>query len=327
MLAHRLSRLTAAVAAVLVLALSPMALVRATHDPQVADVVAVATSSTYNMTCKPSSTQVDCSAFDFDGTWTESATIRPGSGDLTSLYTLAAVSPQWGAPLYSSFRTWITDLQAVPCNGVSRSLTAFVASVGNLTSDGTVTPLTIAGECNLTGGLNVVRNVDGIPTEYDYWVNSTVIPPPTPTPSPTPTPTPTPTPSATPSPTPSATPGTGSPSSLASASASNTVAASQATRSSPPTAPSDTPEQGIGAGTGTPSEPSAGAGLPAGDQGWTAGVPSPDKVSTKPIDLASSLALALLLIFVMAFPGELFNDTFQANYDEIAGWFGWKKKS
>jgi uncharacterized membrane protein YagU involved in acid resistance len=42
--------------------------------------------------------------------------------------------------------------------------------------------------------------------------------------------------------------------------------------------------------------------------------------------VASSLAIALLLMFLMAFPGELFNDTFQANYDEIAGWLGWKKK-
>lgn len=40
----------------------------------------------------------------------------------------------------------------MPCNGISRVLTAFVASVGNLTTDGTVTPLTITSECNLTGG-------------------------------------------------------------------------------------------------------------------------------------------------------------------------------
>lgn len=64
-----------------------------------------------------------------------------------------------------------------------------------------------------------------------------------------------------------------------------------------------------------------------GGEGWAAGVPSPDKVSTKPIDVGGSLALAILLMLLMAFPGELFNNTFQANYDEIAGWFGWKKKS
>ena len=50
-------------------------------------------------------------------------------------------------------------------------------------------------------------------------------------------------------------------------------------------------------------------------------------MSTKPGDVASSLGLAILLILVMAFPGELFNNTVQANYEEIAGWFGGKKES
>ena len=81
----------------------------------------------------------------------------------------------------------------------------------------------------------------------------------------------------------------------------------------------------MGGGTGTPAEPSSGAGALTDD--WSAEVPSPDKVSTKPGDVASSLGLAILLILVMAFPGELFNNTVQANYEEIAGWFGGKKES
>jgi hypothetical protein len=88
--------------------------------------------------------------------------------------------------------------------------------------------------------------------------------------------------------------------------------------------PSSKPEQGVGGGVGSPSQPSGGLGAPAGD--WSDEVPSPDEVSTKPGDIASSLALAILLMLVMAFPGELFNNTVQANYPEIAGWFG-KKKS
>jgi len=75
---------------------------------------------------------------------------------------------------------------------------------------------------------------------------------------------------------------------------------------------------------GTPAEPSPGSALV---RDWSNEVPSPDKVSTKPGDVASSLALAILLMLVMAFPGELFNNTVQANYAEIAGWFGKKESS
>lgn len=36
--------------------------------------------------------------------------------------------------------------------------------------------------------------------------------------------------------------------------------------------------------------------------------------------VGASALLALLLLLVMAFPGELFNSTVESNYDEIAGW-------
>jgi hypothetical protein len=347
MRARRLSRPIATIVALLVLALSPMAVVRATHDPQSGDIITLATG-TWGMSCAGTSSQVLCDAYDIDGTWHTHAAITPGSGDLASLRTDAWVEI---TPLDSYFQGWMSSLQQAACAPdriTAGTVSNFVATVGALTSAGNVNPVTISAECYLTGGLVFVPNIAGAP-QSDYWINALVIPPPTPTPSPTPTPTakatptpttsPTPTssptatptssptPSATPSPTPSPTPGTGTRSSAAFASSSETAEATETTRPSTPAASSGTPEQGIGGGTGTPSEPSAGSGLPAGDEGWTAEVPSPDKVSTKPIDLASSLALALLLMFAMAFPGELFNDTFQANYDEIAGWFGWKQKS
>jgi hypothetical protein len=314
--------------------LLPATAVLATHDPQVRDVVAVATNSTYNMSCTAGTSQVDCSAVDFDFTWTENATIKPGSGDLTSLYTLAALSAlSFQPPLPSSFRTWMTDLQAVPCNGISRSLTAFVASVGNLTTDGTVTPLTIAGECNLTGGLNVLRNSDGFPTEYDYWINSTVIPTPTPTPTlaPTPTPKPTASPTATPRPTPTpqpTAPPTAKPtatpaseSASASASASTSASESASATEAPPATPAPTPEQSVEAIAFTPEPTIAGGAQDEGVGGWPGSVPSAGRVSTNLDDIGGSLLAALLLLVAMGFVGELFNDTFEGNYDRILGWW------
>jgi hypothetical protein len=44
------------------------------------------------------------------------------------------------------------------------------------------------------------------------------------------------------------------------------------------------------------------------------------EVSLEPATLAGSAALAILLLLFIAFTSELFNDTFEANYDEIAGW-------
>jgi outer membrane biogenesis lipoprotein LolB len=45
----------------LAIALLPATAVLATHDPQVSDVVKVATNSTYNMSCKAGASQVDSS--------------------------------------------------------------------------------------------------------------------------------------------------------------------------------------------------------------------------------------------------------------------------
>jgi hypothetical protein len=323
----------------LAVALLPTSIALGTHNPQVSDVVAVATSQIYNMSCKTGSTQVDCGAMDFDLTWTEVATIKPGSGNLTSVYTLAALGAlSFQPPLPSSFRTWMTDLQAVPCNGVSRLLTAFVGGVGNLTTDGTVTPLTITGECSLTGGLIVKRGVTGAPSEYDYWINSSVIAPPTPTPTPTPSPTPTPTPTPTVAPTPTQQPtatltpttrptATVKPTATAGATATATATATASgSASASPTvtataSPTATPEQTVAGITFTP-EPSSVPPAPAsGGADWAGSVPSASEVSTDVAKLAGSGLAALLLLLAMGFIGELFNNTFESNYDRIlAGW-------
>ena len=76
------------------------------------------------------------------------------------------------------------------------------------------------------------------------------------------------------------------------------------------------------AGIAFTPEPSPAA--PAGNiNGWAASIPSVGQVSTDPGTLASSAGLAMLLLLLMGFIGELFNNTFQTNYDRIIT--GWQK--
>ena len=329
---------------VVVLTAASALAVRATHMPQVADVVTIATNTTYNMSCQGSASQVLCDASDFDFTWDIHATIQPGAGDLTSTSTAANVHQ---APLDPYFQGWMRDMHVPACVTTRTGdamLSSFVSSVGSRTSAGNSSPITIPGECNLTGGLLVFLNSDGFVDHYQYWINSTVIPPPTPTPSPTPTPTPTPSPTptatpratasptATPKPTatPSATPkptatatataaasASASGSASASASASESASASQTATA----AASATAEQGV-EGITFSAEPSVPPGAPEhGVGGWPGSVPGAGDVSTKPVDLAGSAAAALLMLVAMGFIGELFNNTMESNYDRILAWW------
>lgn len=50
-------------------------------------------------------------------------------------------------------------------------------------------------------------------------------------------------------------------------------------------------------------------------------VPSPAAVSSDPIILLQSAVLALLLVVLMPFPGQLFNSTLEAHEDEVRHWF------
>jgi len=60
---------------------------------------------------------------------------------------------------------------------------------------------------------------------------------------------------------------------------------------------------------------------PAPEQPFAASVPAPAEVSTDPIVVLQSAALAALLVFLMPFPGQLFNSTLEAHEDEVRRWF------
>jgi len=303
-------------AILLAVSLLPALAVRATHSPTTEDVVAYA-QGTLAMECLHNGGEQDCSGVNPTTQGPRDAVITPATGPLQQVSTqVNAWFTDFGDEMQPDDQAWNAALHNVGCNNAN-GLASFMADLGSAASaDKTVGPKTV-GECSVKGTLFVTS----LRVPY-YVVTSTLLPSaftpkPTPTPKPTVKPTPRPTarptasPTATPSPTPIPTP-TPSPTPTASPTATPTAA--------PSFTASPTPEEIVAGATGSPGESPGGGG-------WQAEVPSPDRVSTKPIDVAGSLGLAVLLMLLMAFPGELFNDTFQANYDEIAGWFGWKKKS
>ncbi len=321
-----------ALALVLAIGILPVALVRAHHSALVQKVIDVA-QQVYGMKCGQGDGELLCDASDFDGTWHTHASIKPGSAaePLVSLYTIAAVRV---APLDSYFRGWHFDMHQVGCapdRTTAGQLNNFVATVGNMTSAGNAQPLTIAGECDLTGGLIEVVNQDGS-KEYRYWINAGVIVPPPPTPAPTPPPTPPatvtppPTPTASPTPKPTATSTakaapTATPNASASASPTPTGSPTASATRTPRPSPSATPEQTVAGITFAP-EPSAPRPDVAEDSiPWAASVHGLADVSIDPAAVGTSAALAVLLMLFMGFIGELFNNTVKANYDEIRGWW------
>ena len=73
----------------------------------------------------------------------------------------------------------------------------------------------------------------------------------------------------------------------------------------------------------TPSPTEGQPGPAGGAWGWGGSVPTAAQVSTNAASLGGSALAALLLLVMMAFIGELFNNTFEANYARITA--GWKK--
>jgi hypothetical protein len=318
--------LAAACTVVAALLLMPISLL-ASHEPTVEEVVVVATSEQWNMSCEFGSTFVDCTASDFDFTWFEDARIAPGSGPLGSLHTAVTVR---SAPLDPYFHGWHSALQDVACapdRVTAGQLSSFIQTVAERTAAGTDGPVTIGGECTVTGGLRVVFS-DSV-AEYTYWLQSSVILPPRPTPLPTVHLTPKPIDSPPPLPTTAPTAAT-TPTTTAVATTSPSPSSASPTPSPPlSTSPaaSSTPEQSVLAGNPSPTPSAQAAGAPsASDDGLlrpgalAASVAGPSEISLEPATLASSAGLAVVLLLFLGFTSELFNSTVESNYDEIAGW-------
>jgi hypothetical protein len=243
--------------------------------------------------------------------WT--ADIEPASGPVTRLTTAAT---QAVAPLDQRAVSMMEALHFPTCAD-RVAIEAFITKVGSLVDSGALGPETI-GSCTMTGDLVAA------PRSYVYTVTASVIP------SPTPTPTPSRTPSANPSPALQVTPRTlpsgspspsGMPSQSRSATSSPTVTPSQTPSASPATpSTSATPGGDVAGAEGTPAPSGGGTGARIAGRGFAASVAAPSEVRLDAASLGASALLAVILLLVMAFPGELFNSTIESNYDEIAGW-------
>ncbi|HXG25500.1 MAG TPA: FGLLP motif-containing membrane protein [Candidatus Binatia bacterium] len=279
----------------------------------------------YAMECDPpTATDVTCRRLAIEGVspFVLEVRVSPSSGQVTNVLTRAAITqavPATGTDDLT--RAWATDLLALAC-GDPKGVGAYVDSVHDLTKTGFGAPSVSIGICQFNGSFVESRATPG----GTWTVGAAVVQPqsPTPappTPAPTPKPTPKPTAKATLAPTPVATP---APSPTASPSPSPTLA------------PTDTPAPATPAATATlapaasvgPTEPPPASESPAAgptpdpsQPHWEDSVLAIGDVNADGGAVGGSLVLALLLLLMIGFVAELFNNTVENNYDEIAGWF------
>ena len=81
---------------------------------------------------------------------------------------------------------------------------------------------------------------------------------------------------------------------------------------SPTAAPAATPTAGS-------NEGGSGSDIKPGD--FVRSVPTPAQVSSEPLIIAQSLALAGLLVLLMPFPAQMFNSTLETHYATVRRWF------
>ena len=295
----------------------------------------------YLMTCLPTTTEVTCQrGVTRTSPFNIQARIEPGEGEETYLRTRAVFG---GTPpatgLDALTRQWMIDMHSLAC-GDPKGVADYVDAVGNYTKNSTA-PLQLIGECDFTGSFTA-GDIAAISTwtVESFW---RLPPPPSPTPVVTPGPTPipptpqatasaTPKPSvkpastATPAPTPPASP-SAAPSASAAPSESPSAAPSVAPAPTTTTAP--TPETTTATGGEATAEPSAGPTEPPAVgptpqpsfPTWVASVAAITDVSPDTGAIGGSLLLALLLLLLIGFAGELFNNTVEQNYSEISAWF------
>ena len=253
--------------------------------------------------------------------------IRPETGQEQELETTVQ-HLQGLTPLDPGSMDFMATMHVAAC-GAPNAVKTFVEDVGALGKPGSV-PARSIGTCRFSGGYELA--LEGAPF---YVVRSIYVEPPPPTPELTPEPTPKPTPKPTkkpPKPTPAstATPGptptqepTPSPTPVITAAPSATPVPTLATASGPPPV---VPTQEVAAEMDIPAEsdppPAAPVdGPPARPHTFAGSIVAVSEVNTEPVALGGSLLLALLLLLIVGFIGELFNNTVENNYDEIAGWF------
>jgi hypothetical protein len=306
------------------------------------------TQSTYGQTCADQATDVLCTGpVSRIHDWR--ARISPISGDVTDLFTGSVLFVK--GPLDTESRTWMADLHTTVC-GDAAGITAFIGKVATLPGPGTGVGPETHGICTISGDL-VLNTLD----RYDYRVTSNVKPAPTILPTPTTAPTAAPTPTASPKATPTATIVAGgtptpapshtalpSPTATVAPSASPTLVPSASATLAPsampppnleptpgpivaPVASGPVPTEAIG-GIGGGGGPEPSPSLPTFSQS-VLGLTS---VNTEAGAIGGNLLLALLLLLIIGFAGELFNNTVENNYSEISGWFrkgplGWLRRA
>ena len=306
---HRVPRrstrtvLTAIVVAVMALA-GPASVLAATVE----ELVALASNATYGMGCTQLAAEWQCTrpANNFTPAW--EARIAPTTGQEDTLLTIAYTGT---SPLEPRFtQPWMVDMHATAC-GDQPGVKQFIADVGDLAVKGSIDR--DIGTCHFTGGFT--GPITSGPAAYS--ILSTYVPPPPPTPTPTPKPTAKPTAK----PTPTATPG---PSPSPTLEPSPSPSLTPATTPTPTVEPSPT---GIVAGveaspSPAPTEPTGGGPTPAPSQPtFEQSVLGITDVSDDTGQIGGNLLLALLLLLIIGFAGELFNNTVENNYSIIAGWF------
>jgi outer membrane biosynthesis protein TonB len=282
------------------------------------DVVKVAEGA-YGMSCAAGDGVVNCGGGSPTGAASWIATVTPDSGDVAVLDTSSSGGQ---ASMDGDSARWHKELHSLVC-GAPKEVDAFVDKVGSLAAPGNV-PAQSTGICTLAGSrsdgrsitFRVTARVASQPTPPPPTPAPTAEPtpkptkqPPKPTPSPTPEPTVGPTLSPTPAPTPSPTP-------------------SPAPPTAQPTTPGQTllPTQQVAAETDVPEEseppPAApGPAAPSEPPTFAGSIAAVTDLNGDPAALGGSVLLVLLLLLIIGFVGELFNNTVENNYDEIAGWF------
>jgi hypothetical protein len=298
----------AAAMAAALLALVP-ALALATTAQQIADRAVTA----WSLTCQPSASDITCSGGRIHPGWV--AVITPASGQFTKLHT-SAPQPANGGTLDTTARSWMSDLHALAC-GDTKGVAAFVNQVGDLSSAGSIKQAQV-GDCLMDGSLSPPGSLPSV-----YTVLSTFHPLPTPSPTlkPTapPTPKPTVTPTATAAPTASPTPD-GTATATTSGSAEPTTSPSASAAPSPSSSGAVSPIFVTPAPTSSPAPPPGGCTKGCSESAFVDSIPDLGDIQTDAASIGGSALFALVLLLI-GFAAELFNNTVENNYDVFSAWF------